>query len=276
VYTDEETWSALQSHPLFIQLADAVKLVNHKFDWPANIDRFGARYTALMQMFHTSVKFALEDNAILSALVADLVVARDFFSKVVSKIEAGHDAVFMLPLRSAAESISPFLDKQPGALPAMELFKLGYDHLHPLWTSCMWEASQYTKLPFSLLWDSGTGILAHSFSVTPIVFKPTEEMLRTEGVIDRQLPSMFKNPFWASDWIDAPVIGVEPLMCYYPPWGHHKASVEWVAEWSKCLHKSQYPLAKVPLYYPSKEMVRMSPKPEIVNAIIEQVPSETL
>lgn len=98
--------------------------------------------------------------------------------------------------------------------------------------------------------------MVRSYSITPIAFTPSDGMLSASQVIDVEIPSMCKNPYWAHDWIEAPVIGVEPLVAYFPPYLNRPATTEWVKQWAlKTLHRSQHSFLKERLYYPSRAMV---------------------
>ena len=259
-YTDGQSLNKLMDHENFKALRDFCPSARFfTFSWPDNADRFGNRYSVLISTFRMSVNEALTKDSYLSAIVADLVPAKGFIPKMLKRLDDGHDAVFNLPLRSAMESMRFTLDHAKGALSPLELCELGYANLHPLWVACHWDAAQFTKLPFSLLWNSGRGLLARSYSITPIAFVPTHQMLSVGKVIDVEVPGMFKNPYWANDWVEAPILGVEPLQCYYPPWQNQKASEAWVSDWaSTTLDKTQIPFLRQELWYPSKAIVAMS------------------
>lgn len=254
VYTDKETLRLLEGHPNFQELKRLIKVHVYEFDWAGIENRFDKRYSVLASTFHLGLEIALERGMLMSALVADLVVAKHFLPKLFEKVDAGFDAVFTLPMRTAHEAMAHHLNANPGAMFAHDLFDLGYKNLHPLWVACHWEAAQFSKLPYSLIWNSGTGLVVHSFSITPIIFTPYEEMRETKHVIDVEIPSMCKNPFWAENWTDAAVIGVEPLFCYYPPFANKKAKVEDVAMWmARTLNPKQVPFVGQRLYFPDKE-----------------------
>lgn len=266
VFSDRDTFPKILEHPNFLKMQEVLGKENvelNEIGWPKDqpMDRFGARYSIIMGMFKESVKKALNRGSLLSAIVADLVVAREFLPRIFAHIDAGYDSVFVLPPRGALESIGPELDKYPRAMHADDLWRLIYNNLHPLWLSChVRPEGMFTKLPFSLLWNSMQGgILARSFSVTPVILTPDEKMIEGRGMIDGEIPALCKNPYWCRDWTDAPIVGVEPLFCYYPPWGPHTAKAEWVLQWSRqCLHPTQLHLLKEKLYYPSKEMAEVS------------------
>lgn len=273
IFTDPETKPKLEAHPNIKRLASmaTVDIVDFKWHQPQADGGFGKRYELLGQILNETIAYALHPKDekgnpvkpfdLVTAWVADLVVARDFFPRIMRRMDAGHDAVFVLPLRSAFESTSAFFGQVNRAMHDMDLFKLGFMHLHPLWTACHWGNPCFTRMPYSLLWKTRTGIMARSFSVTPIVFRPKEAMLGA-GCIDVDIPQHFENPYWCHDWIDAPVIGVEPLFCHHPPFQQDGCSVWGVRKWinrkeGRPIHPSQKPFLKKKLFYPSRRHVKM-------------------
>ncbi len=274
VFSDDETIAKLGAHENYKRLQEFIPVTFHKIVWPEQeIDRFGYRYNVLMSIFKASVTKAIEKDYLLSAIVADLVFARHFLTRVFDKIDKGHDSVFVQPPRCAAEVVMGELNKYPRAMHAEDLWKLCYDNLHPLWVAAHWNASQFTKLPFSMLWNTGSGLLVRSFSITPIVLTPYPSMTEGRGMIDGEIPKLCKNPYWAKDWTDAPVVGVEPLFCYYPPFANHTATTKWVKEWTACLHPSQSEIVKQRLYYPDKDTAAAS---ESLEAQCDQIIKEII
>ncbi len=258
IFTDEPTKQMLAYNPYMVELEKCIGtgLSIDVFGWPANVhSKYAYRYGLLMDIFKRSIQLALDQDALLTAWVADLVVAQDFFPRVMKRIEDGHGAVFVLPLRSASEAVTPELNKFHYALPDKQLCALGLECLHPLWVACHWNNPQFTKLPFTLLWQGSGGVLARTFSTTPIVFKPSRAMLETRGMIDGDIPAMCDNPYWAHDWTDAPVIGVEPLTCYYPPFANRPASVELVRDFTNSIDATQIPYLEHQCFYPDRASV---------------------
>lgn len=255
LFTDEETLQTITRHPNFMRLTQCCAVPVVRLTWPADSDRFGSRYRMLVQMFHQVLPEALEKNAWFGCWVADLVFAQHALPRMLSRLEAGHDAVFNVPIRSAADSVNHILAGLPGAPTDLELFEIAYRNLHHLWVASHWDAPLFSKFPYSMLWNSGTGLVTHHFGITPILFKPTEAMKAVQGGIDSDMPAFFDNPFWAEDWIDAPVAGVEPLSNgHYPPFLQHQASPEWVAKWAtQATHPKQREYLSRELYYPSQQ-----------------------
>lgn len=257
VLTDEQTLQHITRHPNFMRLTQCCKVPVIKMEWPADSDRFASRYNLLVQMFHQVLPEALKTGAWLGVWVADLVFAQHAMPRMLKRLEDGHGAVFNVPIRSAADSVNPLLQQIGDRAPTdLELFEMAYRNLHHLWVASHWDAPLFSKFPYSMLWNSGTGLVTHHFGITPILFKPTEAMRNVQGVIDADVPSFCENPYWAEDWTDAPVAGVEPLSNgHYPPFLQHRASVEFVKAWSK---KGTQPVQSKyldkELYYPSRKV----------------------
>lgn len=260
-FTKEELVARLKN-PNMKRLGTLVDLKIFILDFDRDdTPKFELRYSVLMHVFRFSLELAMKENAYLTAWVADLVVARDFFPKVLKRMEDGHGAVFVLPPRGAYETMSKVLNQYNRAVEAKQLWNIVFANLHHLWTSCEIVNRRFTRLPFCLIWSTPTGLMARSFSVTPIVFKPNPEMLKGRGMIDGEVPALCQNPYWATDWTDAPVVGCEPLFCYacQSTPGTTKGFIKrFVREWSKVsLHPSQIPHAKKHLYYPDRETAKI-------------------
>ena len=255
IFTDEETMPMLTRHPNFLALGKYCDVNLVKISWPPDSDRFGSRYPVLVQIFHQSLQHALEVKAkYLSVWVADLVFAKDCLPRILGHMEKGHDGVMMVPIRSAADALLPAFGQLKGAPDDRTLFEMAYNNLHHLWDSCHWESAKFTRMPYSMIWNSYTGLLAHHFGITPIVFEPKESMRNVKGVIDADVPAFCNKPYWCEDWTDAPVAGVEPWSNgHVPSAANHKASVEGVAKWSKIgtmLVQAEY--LSHAMYYPDK------------------------
>lgn len=254
--TDDETLLRISRHQNFIKLGQLCELHIMKMQWPPDADRFASRYNLLVDLLKHTMPVALEKNAIYSAWVADLVFAKHALPRILKPFESGHDAVFMVPIRGAADSANPLLAQLSGAPTDLELFEIAYRNLHHLWVASHWESPLFTKMPYSMLWNSGTGLLAHNFGVTPIAFKPNAEMLTVQGGIDSDLPKFCKHPYWATDWTETPVAGIELLSNgHYPPFAHGKPDPERITDWAvRGTLPNQTDHLEKPLYYPSKKV----------------------
>lgn len=280
LFTDDESLMQISRHPNFMALGALCEVTVIKVTWPPDVDRFQARYSLLAEMFKQTLAAVYNPNddknrkgAYLGVWVADLVFAKHSLLKMLSRLDEGYDVVFNVPIRCAADSANPVLAGMPGAPTDTELFELAHANLHHLWTHATWDNPYFSKFPYSMLWSSGTGLLAHNFGITPIVFKPNEEMLKVQGVIDADVPSFCKNPYWATDWTDAAVAGVEPLSNgHYPPFLQHRASEEFVCDWAKAgTHPAQSANLHQPLYYPSKAVFNNPELAARAGAIAERI-----
>src|SRR3990167_253729 len=113
--TDQETLDAVSRHPNFMKLSQICAVNVIKMAWPPDADRFASRYGLLCQLFHQTLPVALEQKALLSVWVADLVFAQGSLPKMLGHLERGHDAVFNVPIRSAADALGAALAQLPGA-----------------------------------------------------------------------------------------------------------------------------------------------------------------
>ncbi len=208
-------------------------------------------------------------KALFSYWSCDMVVAKGFFPKVLGHMAKGHGAVLGLPMRACAESMRKYLDPEIGAIEATKLFELSYTNMHPLFCASHWEAAQFTKLPFTLLWNPGHGLIGHSFSCTPHICIPNEKMVASDRVMDAEIPALCENPYYATDWTDAPIVGVEPLACYYPPFTNHRASVAWVQEWAKNIPKGQHKYLDTQYYYPNYDAFKVNEHTEATGVTAE-------
>lgn len=280
IFTDEATATSIAKHPNAVALSHHCKVNFKLFQWPKGVTKFEARYTRLINMFHESVDRALKDDALLTCWVADFVLAKDFFPRIMAKMDAGHDAVFMMPIRSCmeGESMEQALRQAVGALPDNLLFQLAYENMHPLWTHSHWDNPQFTKQPFSLVWNSETAILVRTYATTPLVFKVRPEMMDGRGMIDGDVPKHCTNPFWSNNWTDAPVAEVSPIQCYAPTFTNRPANTTEVAKWSKELDPIQWPMLEHKCYYPDIDTFIKGPHADDVleksNLIVSKIQKE--
>ena len=255
IFTDPQSIQKIGDHPNIKKLKEHANVLMMKFD--VNL-AFTARYGCLKEMMRISIEYATKRGGVCSLFVADLVVAKDFFKKILSRIDEGYDSVISSPMRAAAESAIPVLNKFDEALNSFDLFALSYIHMHPLWTHSHWKNPQFTKMPYSMLWNSGRGILNRSFSMAPLIFKPVIEMANCD-MLDVDVPKFCKNSYVAYNWDDCPIIGVEPLFCYYPNFTNDPASPEYVGgTFSKELDPSQIQFLNHRFFYPNEEFAEFT------------------
>lgn len=280
LFTDEESLQHISRHPNFMALSAICEITVIKLAWPqGGVDKFQARYSLLAEMIKQTFQAVYDPNdskridAWITFTVADHVFAKKALPKMLSHMEKGHDAVLMMPMRAAADALHPILSQLPGAPDAMSLFEMCYANMHHLWVASLWDSPLFSKFPYSILWHSNTGVLSHNFGITPIVIKPTREMLNAKGVMDADVPAYAQNPYFAEDWLDAPVVGVEPLSNgHYPPFSIHQASVAGVVEWAKKgTMPEQLKFVDRPIYFPSKKIFNASSIAARAQGIVDEI-----
>ncbi len=249
-------------HPNLKRLAHEVTLKFAILGWVRDDHtKFDMRYSVLTEVCKKSIEMAIEQNAWLTAWVADLVVARDFFPKVLGRLEDGHGAVFVQPYRSAFETMAKILAQVNRALTPQELFFAAHANVLPLQQYQEFRSIRLTKLPFALFWSTPKGAMAKLFSVTPVVFKPKQGMLAGRCMLDGDIPAQCANPYWATNWTDAPVIGCEPLYSYsncYQYMPSKKDKRKFVRAFSMCsIHPTQIMNMVRTMYYPDKKTAKV-------------------
>jgi hypothetical protein len=136
VFTDEETLPMISRHPNFMSLGQICDIQIVKVGWPPDCDRFATRYSLLAQMLQQAIQHGLDAKSdALSVWVADLVFAKHSIPNMLKRLEDGHDAVFNVPIRSAADSVNALLSKLSGAPSDLELFEIAFRNLHHLWVA---------------------------------------------------------------------------------------------------------------------------------------------
>lgn len=269
IYSDPETHAWLKDQRAFQELKKLMPVKVEKLVWPENSEsrRHALRYSALASMLKKSIDFGLERDCYLSTIVADLVFAQGFFTKIFQHLDAGFDSVMMHPLRSAWEGMRNVeaFNKIP-ALAPLDLFQLGFENLHPLWQACHWRSPQFSKIPDTLLWNTGTGLMARTFSITPIAFTPYESMRGMGQVIDVGVPPLCLKPYWCKDWTDAPVIGVEPITAWWPPFENQRASIRYIEGKNNTDERLQFAMNK--LFYPDEKTVNITEDQDVESNIV--------
>lgn len=257
ILTDDETLPQIEAHINFKRLKNLVNVQVIKLSWPEG-NKYNFRYSAIVALTQILVTQSLERDAIFTQFASDIIPAQGFLPSILSRATEGYDAVLGLPWRTAFEPLAQHLNQYTGAIPPSEFGRLAFDNLHPLWTHSHWSNPQFSKLPFCLLWNTGTGLMVRTFSVSPLLLKPYPEMLTSQYVIDADIPTMFKKPFWASDWLDAPVIEAGFLFSYYPPFDNKPSSILEVTKWASRLSPRVHDFILDRFYFPSKAQTKIT------------------
>lgn len=230
IFTENSNLSIIQNHENFIKIKNKFHIEFITMDG-INLSH-ELRYQLQSLQVEWTTKFALEHKVLLHVATADIFYGKNFFKNAIDHIRSGYDSVVVTPIRAAFESASPYLS---GAeLSVDELFEVGFNNLHPLWTSSNWESPLFSKLPYNLIWTDDKSICMRGFSLSPCLYLPQEWMLAPGmGCIDIHFLQHFKNCYYCTDWSELPSIELGKLSNFYPPFGHKKANIQDVADWAK-------------------------------------------
>ena len=228
IFTTEENIETIQAHKNFALLKELflVKFIsiqgNLTYDMRYQVQGAQVQYTA---------KFALENNLLLHIACADVYYGENLFKDAAAIINRGYDSVINQPMRAAYESSAPHLGGR--VLTTDELFEVGFNNQHPLWTSSNWDSPYFSQIPYQIIWTDEKSICLRGFSLSAQIVVPKEWMLSSGGCTDISFMPHLKNPYYSSDWSELPMIELQHLFSFYPPFRNKRALIADVASWAK-------------------------------------------
>lgn len=226
IFTDQTHIPIIESHENFKKLKDKfiVRIII------LEDTSYGARYQIQGAQANWTAKFALENNLILHLTTADAYYGKGFIKSGLNFLSNGYDSVVNQPMRITYESAAQHLSNQ--VLSVDELFEVGFSNLHPVWTSSNWENPYFILYPYHLIWSDEKSICLRPFSLGPSFAIPQEWMLELYGCIDMTFISHCKNPYYSTDWSELPVVELQPLLSFYPPFGNKRSDIQAVTDWA--------------------------------------------
>jgi len=229
IYTDGKNVELIRSSINYGQLQKHFKIY---FAVLNNELKYEQRYSIQTIQFQHSLKLAIEHNAAMHMACSDIYYGEGFWPNAIERFFGERlDAIFGHAVRTAYESIKDEL--LPGAVDNHRLFEISYSNLHPLWLCANWNSPMFSRLPYHIIWTAPDQIIVRGFSVSPYLFRPTNDIERAGGSIDISLANAFEKKHLESDWSNLPIIEIQQLRSFYPPFGLCAASVSGVANWAK-------------------------------------------
>jgi hypothetical protein len=232
IFTDGENTDKIKEHFLIKRLSNFMPVKIILFS--AGENKYNQRYS--IQGFQTKVsaRHALERDSLLVLTSADTVYGANFWVNVIDLLQdRGVDGILSHPMRVGFEGVSEKLKKSDKALTADELFDLCFLNQHPLWLAQNWGAPFFSRMPYHLLWSDSQSLVVRPFSISPIVFKPTWDMVNTGGNADIYITQFLKNPYYLEDWSELPWAEIGFVSSWFPPFSSHPASTLRVSHWAK-------------------------------------------
>jgi hypothetical protein len=228
VFTDGKNIDRIKSHANYHALQEVFRFKFFVIDKGLGYaHRYGLQ---TVQLQHT-LRHALDSKQLMHISCADVYYGPGFFANSFKRFLQGYDSVVTQPMRVAFESASSCLKQGVSDLDA--LFDVGFNNLHPLWMSADWDGRYFSKLPYHIIWSDDRSFCLRGFSLSPLVVVPKEWMLKASGCIDVSFVPFLESPYYATDWQEFPVLELQMLSSFYPPFLHKKASVDTVAFWAK-------------------------------------------
>lgn len=228
IYTDGKNIDRIKNHENFKVLT---RYFRTQFITISSELRYDRRYSIQTVQLQHSLKVAIENSALMQQACADVYYGSNFWRNAIELInDKSVQVIFGNAIRSAYETTSSLLmGKQ---VSNDELFDIALSNLHPLWLSCNWEAPLFSRIPYHIIWTRDEQIICRSFSMSPLIFEPSANMLTAGGCSDITLRRYCDKIHFERDWQNAPIIELGMLSAFYPPFGRGKASVSSVASWA--------------------------------------------
>ncbi len=232
LFTDAATRPTIEADARFQALQRLVPTTVYTL--PALTDPYGQRYDMQAMTLGLSMARAYKDGLALVYLTADGCYGAGAIPAMLTKLREGYDSVCGQALRTAAEVTEPALSSGQHAPTASELFQMGIRGLSPLWVASHWDSPCFSTIPYALLWSDAEQLVMRMTSVSVHAIQPTKALLQAKGCPDMVLFQGSAKPYMAYDWAEFPVINVEPLRCFYPPFQVGlRASATGYCEWAK-------------------------------------------
>lgn len=232
LFTDTATRPTIEADARFQAVQRLVPTTIYHL--PALTDPYGQRYDMQALTLGLSMAKAYKDGLALAYMTADGCYGQGALPMMLAKLREGYDAVCGQAIRTAAEVTEPILTLGARAPTAGELFRLGFGALNPLWIAAHWESPCFSSIPYALLWSDAEQLVMRMTSVSVHAIQPTKALLAAKGCPDMVLFPGSTKPYLVLDWAECPVINVEPLRCFYPPFRVGvRASAKGYCEWAK-------------------------------------------
>ncbi|MCF8196269.1 MAG: hypothetical protein K9J38_09760 [Polynucleobacter sp.] len=227
IFTDKDNMPLIESHENIKQLKDKLNVKLIKIE---EVLEYDSRYKIQTLQVQWSARFALEHNFLFVIATADAYYGKDFLKNAIKHINNGHDGIVHQPIRTTYESSAKYLTSN--SLSVDELFEVGFSNLHPIWTSSNWDNPYFSTSPYHMIWSDERSICLRGFSLSTSVVVPKEWMLLSSGCTDISYVSQLQNPYYSSDWSELPMLELQPLLCFYPPFGNKRSDIQSVVDWA--------------------------------------------
>lgn len=186
IYTTHADEEVIRAHPSFHRLSQLVPVQIksvHSFDefgFVSDIVNDG-KFSILMKFCNMAIADADLENAAVTFLTPDFIMADNTFSRMLEICRTGYRTILILTLRLFKETSMPdFLDNfynpETGVLQAAprDLVRVGYKHLHFIERGYIWGPGM-SGFPIHAYWPvQNDGLIAHCYYLHPLVIFPRQ------------------------------------------------------------------------------------------------------
>ncbi len=232
LYTDEASGARIVAHPSWACLAALLSATIHVL--PIAADGHAQRYGIQALTFHRSLHRAYAEDRALIYTAADIVYGAGVLPALLAKIDEGFDSVFGVPMRGTSEAMQGPLSGYGKALTAAEQYQLCRPALHPLWVASNWDAPDFSRIPYALLWSDASQIVLRPLTISNLIVKVNARMLGVSPTTpDAMIDPYVLHPYYADQWSDFPTVELQGLSSFWPPSRPGPANVAEYQAWAK-------------------------------------------
>lgn len=180
--------SELDAHPTINALRDRIPVDLVVVEALERGTEAAGSYDLMNACHKRAIDDALDADAAIIMLGADLVLSNNALAAVVRRHREGYRMVAVTGLRLSKESFLRDLQQSPVPLNAMcsrELVRLGLRHLHRYTKSMFATEALFCRKPVAVYWPIGDeGLIARCLSLHPLMIDPMRAVTLTEGTND--------------------------------------------------------------------------------------------
>lgn len=224
LYTDQPSLDVIRQSMQFMRLQQMVPVTVYLLPSVT----YETRYQHQGDILSPSLQHANTLDAALMVFNADQCMAKGLLPRIFEKLDAGYGAIAAMPMRCTAEHVRPYLEQR--AYEPSELFELAFPAIHPIWIANHWDSACFSNVPYQLCWSDPQQLVLRMTAINLLAVVPTPAMLSATGCADMVLWQTAENVYWAFDWMEFPVVAVEPLHCFWPAWtvGQKASPAHWL------------------------------------------------
>jgi tetratricopeptide (TPR) repeat protein len=204
LFTKKSDFARIEASPAYRKLRDIMMIELDFIEEEFEV----ATHTMMSECHRAGLKRACERGAYAAFMTPECVWSDHSIANLERIAATGVAVVYMPGLRLIKESAGAALsenwlsaDRSTMTIPARDLVRIGFDHLHPITADLFYREHGRMLMPANLLWTvAGQGVLAHCFHLHPILIEPNAANIDFQSTIDEDL-GLVSDPAGLRDYI---------------------------------------------------------------------------